>query len=439
MIRSGWSCLGRQLVGAVVLLLGVGTVPCATASAAVDRLSAKASLTATHLSGFATTRTTVRVGGQLWSTVTVSPRATRAITVQYRRAGTTAFKTASRANTSTLGVLTIGLKPVGTGTWQFRAVVSATSRASGVASALLSAGWHPGAPPLTKINGFATSAATVRTRTVADRRRRRHARGRSLRLRRGASSRLGGVHACVLGYVLHSWCVPGGCIARRSWVCGGTEGWHAPPLPHWRRTSPIRTVTAVDRTPPGPVTQSQAPPNHHLGFADLDQPDGRRLRRRYRPPRGRRRRPGNRRRGHFRRLPGQTREGLHQHRPGRRNRYSYAVFARDRALNYAVAAKVTVTTALTPVTARPATNVTAINHAGLDQSRVQYLHRRHDPPGRWCYAAGNPDLRHSRRRRGQAGPRSPTPDGGRHPILLRGVRLQRCVDLRCGGQVDRHD
>ena len=362
MIRSGWSRLGRQLVGAVVLLLGVGTVPCATASAAVDRRPAKASLTATHLSGFVTTRTAVRVGGQLWSTVTVSPRSIRTITVQYRRAGTTAFKTASRANTSTLGVLTIGLKPIGTGTWQFRAVVSATSRATGVASALRTV-VASGRATATKVSGFVTSAATVSlglsltddvvvtpggARFVSVEARRPGSAVFTM-VSSGTSSTRGAFRAVYRPTVLGVW--------RYRLVARAT----ATALP---ATSPIRTVTAVDRTPPGPVTQLRATATTTSVSLTWTNPTvadfaGVTIRRASGPIA-----PASPAAGAAVGAPAKPATTLTDHGLTVDTQYSYAVFARDGVPNYSAAAKLTVstsadTTAPGPVADVHTTEVTA--------------------------------------------------------------------------------
>lgn len=113
MIDSGWSRVRGHLVATVVVGLGAGLLPMSAALAAPS--------SATRLSGFITTSGSVRVGGHLQDTVTVLPKAARAVTVQYRRAGTRGFTNAPTGITSPRGVITLRLRPPAAGRWQFRA------------------------------------------------------------------------------------------------------------------------------------------------------------------------------------------------------------------------------------------------------------------------------------------------------------------------------
>ena len=118
MIASGWSRIRRQAVWAAVAVLAVALLPLHSAAAQQGTTAvAKATSASTRLSGSSTARASVRVGGELWSTVTVEPRAARPVTVQYRRAGSGAFRDAATWRSSPSGVVTLGLRPPAVGTW----------------------------------------------------------------------------------------------------------------------------------------------------------------------------------------------------------------------------------------------------------------------------------------------------------------------------------
>jgi PKD domain len=161
MIDSGWSRLRRHLVATVIVALGVGLLPLSAALAAPGTND-------TRLSGLSMARASVRVGGALWDRVTVSPKAARTVTVQYRRAGTKAFKNASTGRASARGAMTLGLKPPAAGRWQFRAVVAATSQSTRFVSSTRTVVASRRAVG-TSIAGFATTSATISLgRTVSD-------------------------------------------------------------------------------------------------------------------------------------------------------------------------------------------------------------------------------------------------------------------------------
>ena len=169
MIASGWSRIRRQAVWAAVAVLAVALLPLHSAAAQQGSTAvAKATSASTRLTGFSTARASVLVGGELWSTVTVGPRAARPVTVQYRRAGTRAFRDAATWRSSPSGVVTLGLRPPAAGTWQFRAVVAATTSATKFVSRIRTV-VASGRAHRTSIRGFETTEVTVRPGgTVAD-------------------------------------------------------------------------------------------------------------------------------------------------------------------------------------------------------------------------------------------------------------------------------
>jgi hypothetical protein len=162
MMGSGTSRIRRHVVAGVIVGLGVGLLPASAALAAqgTSAVAAQVASSATGFSGFTTTSGSVRVGGELWDAVTVSPKAARAVTVQYRRAGTNVFKNAYTASTSARGVITLGLQPPAAGRWQFRAVVAATSRAARFVSSTRTV-VASGRAVRTDISGYATTSATI--------------------------------------------------------------------------------------------------------------------------------------------------------------------------------------------------------------------------------------------------------------------------------------
>jgi PKD domain len=162
MNNSASSRLRRNVAYALVGVLGAGflTVSAVSATTGKGAVAAQAPSSATRLSGFTTTRGSVRVGGELSDGVTVLPRTARAVTVQYRRAGTRAFTNASTDTTSSRGVTSVGLRPPAAGSWQFRVVVAATMQATRFVSPTRSV-VASGRAVRTRIIGFATTSATV--------------------------------------------------------------------------------------------------------------------------------------------------------------------------------------------------------------------------------------------------------------------------------------
>jgi hypothetical protein len=165
MNRSAWSRLRRHLILTVIAVLGVGFLPTVAASAAP---AAKAARSRTHLVGFSAVRSTVRVGGVLFDAVTVVPRASRVVSVQYRRAGAKKFVTSTTGSTSAAGAIALRLKPPAAGRWQFRAVVKATAKARAFASKLRTVS-ASGRAATTSVAGFDTSTVTINPgQSVAD-------------------------------------------------------------------------------------------------------------------------------------------------------------------------------------------------------------------------------------------------------------------------------
>jgi PKD domain/Fibronectin type III domain len=259
MNNFGLSRLRRYVVATAVVGLGAGLLPLSAALAApgTPAVAAHASVGTTGLSGLMMTRGSVRVGGELWDGVIVSPRAARVVTVQYRRAGTVAFKNASTVTASAQGVLTLCLRPPGAGSWQFRAVVASTSRAARFVSSTRTVVASGHASP-TSISGFATTGATVtpgatvtddvvispRATRVVSVQARRPGTTTFLTQSSGTSTRTGDFRAA---YRLTSPGVWGFRLVVRATATAGPA------------TSPTRIIIAAenpgsDRTPPGPVT-----------------------------------------------------------------------------------------------------------------------------------------------------------------------------------------
>lgn len=239
----------RTAVMAAVLLLTAGLVPAYAASAA--------SSSATRLAGFSTAGASVRVGGVIWAPVTVLPRASRVIVLQYRRAGTGSYRTASAARTTARGAVTLGLRPPAAGTWQFRAVLPATRQATAFTSPPRTV-VASGRAAATVVEGFATAATAVSLGgTVADDVVVVPGSGRdvSVQARRpgttafttvsaGRSSSTGAFHAVFRPTTLGEW-------GFRLVVMTGPTALAA--------VTPTRLVSAVDPTVPGQGTVAPVP------------------------------------------------------------------------------------------------------------------------------------------------------------------------------------
>jgi hypothetical protein len=363
MIDSGWSRIRRHAVATLVVVLGAGVLPVYAASAAPS--------SATGLSGFTTTRASVRVGGELWDTVTVSPRAARTVTVEYRRAGTRAYHTASVATTSTRGAVTVGLRPPAAGRWQFRAVVPATTRESRFASATRTV-VAAGRAVATRINGYATASASIEFGTtviddvdISP----RAARVVSVQVRppgsagfvtqsSATSSRTGALRVVYRPSSMGAWgyrlvvradatALPASSPTRIITVVGDTSG--SVPVVVPTAPGPVTVPTApgpvTDRTAPGPVTDPQASATRDSVTLSWTNPADADL-----TGAVVRRAPGAT-------APDRVTDGTlvsDLPAPGRTvtdtglrsaTQYSYAVFAHDGAPNYAHPATLTITTA----------------------------------------------------------------------------------------------
>jgi hypothetical protein len=154
----------RTLAGVLVVLSGPALLPVAGALAAVGS-SAPSLSTATSLSGFSTTRASVRVGGELFDAVTVLPRSARTVTVQVRRAGTTRFTNASTGHASATGRFVAELTPKAAGLWQFRLVVAAASADDRFVSPMRTV-QASGRAAASRFQGFDSTATTVRAGTT---------------------------------------------------------------------------------------------------------------------------------------------------------------------------------------------------------------------------------------------------------------------------------
>jgi hypothetical protein len=154
--------LGTASLAMVVFLLSVGLQHASAAAAPEGSAAARqqAAPTATRLSGFSKARATVRVGGEVTNTVTVLPRAARTVTGQSKRASTTRFTKASGGKASPQGQFEARLTPHAAGVWEFRLVVTATSRAKALVSPIRTV-TASGKASTTSINGFASASARV--------------------------------------------------------------------------------------------------------------------------------------------------------------------------------------------------------------------------------------------------------------------------------------
>jgi hypothetical protein len=372
MIRSVCSRLKRHLLCTVVLLLGAGLLPAVAASAVSGTSvgSAPAALRATGLSGFITTRGSVLVGGELWNSVTVLPKAARTVTVQYRRAGTTAFTSASVARSSTLGVFSAGLKPPAAGTWQFRLVVAASAQATAFISPVRVVA-ASGRAAATAISGFASGAAIIELgKPVTDGVivLPRATRSVWVQARRPGSavfvttttlrtSAVGAVSALYQPTAVGVWqyrlVVAASAIAQSV-------------------TSPARTITARDTTAPGPVTvlksSNVTDKSATLSWTNPTATDfsGVTIRQAVGPIAPSSPTAGTLVTNTGKTIKTFTTTGLEADTP-----YSYAVFARDGVPNYAAAAKVTLRTNVAPDLTAPGP-VTALQATTLARTTVGF-------------------------------------------------------------------
>lgn len=88
----------------------------------------------TKVAGWSTKAVTVRLKGELGVTVTVTPKAKRSISVQYRKRGTTKWLTQSRTTTSSTGSAYVRFRPAAKGVWEVRLLVAATRTAGKLVS-----------------------------------------------------------------------------------------------------------------------------------------------------------------------------------------------------------------------------------------------------------------------------------------------------------------
>jgi PKD domain len=164
--------LGRVFAGLLVLLLGPALLPASAASAASGAPTRVRAASSTQLSGFDTSRTSVRVGGAVWDNVTVLPRSARTVAVQYRRAGAARYTTASTGRSSAGGLFAARMRPLSAGLWKFRLVVAAapgadrmvspvrTIRASGKAASVTLRGFRS-TPVTTAVGQAVVDSVTV--------------------------------------------------------------------------------------------------------------------------------------------------------------------------------------------------------------------------------------------------------------------------------------
>jgi hypothetical protein len=134
------------------------TVPAAAVQRTGDRASA--GKTETTVSGFVTTRTRVRVGGEVSDTVTIRPKAERSVTVQFRRDGASRFVKAYSGKSAADGIFVARLHPPRAGVWEYRLAVAATGRAHGAVTSVRTVVAR-GTATTTRILGYETTAASV--------------------------------------------------------------------------------------------------------------------------------------------------------------------------------------------------------------------------------------------------------------------------------------
>jgi PKD repeat protein len=144
--------------------------PLGTASSAAARAGsfvAHVKPTPTKVAGFVTSTAAVRVDGEVSSTVTVTPKAVRSLTLQYRRAGKAKFLTAAAGRTSPGGAYEARLQPPSTGTWQYRLAVAKTPHAAAYVTKTRTVK-AAGSAVVTKLAGFVTTPATVNVGAVVN-------------------------------------------------------------------------------------------------------------------------------------------------------------------------------------------------------------------------------------------------------------------------------
>jgi hypothetical protein len=134
---------------------------------ALAELASTAKAKTTKVSGFRTTPVSMRLGGEVAATVTVTPRAARTVSLQYQRNGRGAFRTLSRSRTSKTGQLEVRIRPPAAGAWRVRLVVAPTARAAAFTSRARTVR-VTGVAATTQLSGFdATPAALVIGSTLA--------------------------------------------------------------------------------------------------------------------------------------------------------------------------------------------------------------------------------------------------------------------------------
>ncbi len=126
------SRVGRRLIGAVVVVSGAAFIPVLAATAGTEGQAVHVS--ATHLSGFQTSKTSLSLGTTLRDDVTISPHAVRTVVVQALRPGAASYVTQSSGKSAASGVFHAGFRPTTAGAWRFRLLVRAGAGASALTS-----------------------------------------------------------------------------------------------------------------------------------------------------------------------------------------------------------------------------------------------------------------------------------------------------------------
>ena len=116
--------------------------------------------TATRLSGFGTSPVTMRLGGEISRTVTVTPRGVRRVALQYQRNGSGPFRTLTRGQTDQSGRYEVRIHPPSRATWKVRVVIPRTAKATAFRSKVRTVRVK-GVATNTRIAGFDATPAAI--------------------------------------------------------------------------------------------------------------------------------------------------------------------------------------------------------------------------------------------------------------------------------------
>ena len=303
MRQSGWSRMRRPSIWALVI--AICAVPLSVSAMAATPARYSAALTApasasehgrTRISGFNDDRTTVKVGRTVVDRVVVVPRARRTVEVQARRPGSSKFVTQSRGRSTAAGAFRAVYAPTSAGTWRFRLRVlpSATRAAATSETRVLNAidVAAPRAVSSLQVSEISLDSATLTWVNPTD----KDFTGVTIRRAAGANAPASQLDGTAVKDTDRN-----ATTFTDTGLTAGTEYSYAL-FAHDSSGNYSRATVVTLRTGRFGVSFLEAQVGHaQHRDPGLGQPDGRRLRRRDRPPRGRPDAAGLGDRGHGRR------------------------------------------------------------------------------------------------------------------------------------------